>query len=159
MKTRLLVGILLLILATKVFGTTLNSPPNLSSRRCRCLPADRCWPSLNEWKELNSSVSGKLLNAAPPAYPCHDPNFQSQECSAVHHNWENGYRRADHPTAMQFTNWEVLANETWGCQLDTNASIPCKHGNIPVYVVNVTSAQDIQRAVLFAIKHNLRVAI
>lgn len=126
---------------------------------CRCLPSDECWPSVETWKQFNSSINGHLVNPLPPASPCHDPNFDAVKCKAAHANWGVSYWRISQPGALVQTTWEVLANETWGCQLNATSSTLCTQGNIPTYAANVSSVKEIQKAVRFAAKHNLRFVI
>ena len=37
---------------------------------CRCVPADPCWPSPQDWQSLNDSVSGRLSVPTSPVEPC-----------------------------------------------------------------------------------------
>lgn len=145
-----------------VFTTSLlyqSKGPSSDLRGCRCLPSDACWPSIDLWNQFNSSIDGLLVAVSPPAKPCHDPDYNEAECRNVHDNWNDGYWRAAQPGGMITPNFEVRANESWGCPLDADPSIACTQGNIPLYAANVSSAQDVQKAVMFAGKHNLRLVI
>ena len=61
--------------------------------------------------------------------------------------------------ALQQVNFEVNAalNET--CYVDSNRTIPCAQGNLPVYGVAVQSADDISKTIKFACSKNLRLVI
>jgi FAD/FMN-containing dehydrogenase len=48
-------------------------------------------------------------------------------------------------------------NET--CYVDSNRTIPCAQGNLPVYGVAVQSADDISKTIKFACSNNLRLVI
>ena len=52
-------------------------------KTCRCYPGDDCWPSVQDWASLNSTVSGRLVQIVPPGAPCHNPNFQNATCTAL----------------------------------------------------------------------------
>lgn len=60
---------------------------------------------------------------------------------------------------LQQVNWEVnnALNET--CYIDSNRTIPCGQGDVPVYGVAVESADDISKTIKFACSNNLRVII
>ncbi|GAB5592368.1 hypothetical protein Unana1_07268 [Umbelopsis nana] len=111
------------------------------------------------WRQFNASINGHLVIPRPAASPCHEPNYDEYECRQVKENWTNGYWRADQPGALQNPNWEILPNETWGCPLNISSASPCKQGNIPVYAVDARSAEDVQKAVMFASTHNLRLVV
>lgn len=49
--------------------------------------------------------------------------------------------------------------QNYSCVPFTDASRPCELGNYPSYVVNVTEAGDVQGALAFAQKHNVRIII
>ena len=61
--------------------------------------------------------------------------------------------------ALQQPNFEVNAalNET--CYVDSNRTIPCAQGNLPVYGVAVESADEVSTAIKFACSRNLRLVI
>lgn len=45
------------------------------------------------------------------------------------------------------------------CYTNTTLGVPCTQGSVPVIGVDARSASDIQAAVKFAVKHNLRLAV
>lgn len=54
---------------------------------CRYLPGDAEWPSVDEWNQLNTSVSGRLIAAVPEGHVCHDPTYDETACAALQSNW------------------------------------------------------------------------
>lgn len=58
----------------------LSQQPN-----CKCTsPLDgSCWPSHQQWDQLNSSVSGSLLSPLPPSYQCHVPYYDAEACAQI----------------------------------------------------------------------------
>jgi FAD/FMN-containing dehydrogenase len=60
---------------------------------------------------------------------------------------------------LQQPNWEVNTTLDQTCYIDTNRTIPCGQGNLPVYGVAVESAEDISATVIFGSTRNLRIII
>lgn len=58
---------------------------NASSRRC--LPGDVCWPTAQEWAQLNATVEGRLIATVPLGAPCHDPQYNEMQCAALRNDW------------------------------------------------------------------------
>ncbi|CAM0139136.1 unnamed protein product [Umbelopsis sp. WA50703] len=81
------------------------------------------------------------------------------KCAVVHQNWRNGVWHTNQPYGLFQTTFEVLDNETWSCQLNATQSSPCTLGNLPVYIVNASNTDHVQKAVRFAADHNLRLSI
>jgi hypothetical protein len=45
------------------------------------------------------------------------------------------------------------------CYLDATLGFPCEQGSVPAVGVDARSAQDVQAAITFASKHNLRLVV
>ena len=130
------------------------------SNDCRCIYGLQCWPSNSEFQTLASQVSQPLIHPVPPATPCY--NFALGNCSDVRDSWFNGIWRSDQPGAAEHSNWETytLSNGTiQSCYLNTTFGVPCQQGSVPVIGVDARTPKDIQEAVKFAAKHNLRLVI
>ncbi|KAK0242054.1 FAD-binding domain-containing protein [Armillaria nabsnona] len=67
---------------------------------CRTVPGGPSFPSGEEWNSLNSSVSGRLVEAVPSAQFC---NMHGGYTDA---EWTSASFRADIPGAMNQVNWE-----------------------------------------------------
>jgi len=133
---------------------------SVSAQNCRCTSGSRCWPSDSEFKALASKVSQPLIHPIPPATPCYDS--AAGNCTDVIANWHNSIWRSDQPGAAEFTNYETYTFENGtiqGCYLNTTLGVPCRQGNVPVIGVDARTPEDIQEAVRFAGKHNLRLVI
>ncbi|KAJ8487770.1 hypothetical protein ONZ51_g3951 [Trametes cubensis] len=78
-------------------------------------------------------------------------------------NWDNGTFRSGHPGAMEAPNFETFvssAGQLHACFLNTTLGAQrCEQGSVPVVGVEAHTANDIQVAVKFAAKHNLRLVI
>jgi hypothetical protein len=76
--------------------------------------------------------------------------------------WHAELWRANQLGAMDGTQWETFteANGTIeACYLNTTLGFPCQQGSVPVIGVDARSPKDIQAAIKFAAKYNLRLVI
>ncbi|KAG9095826.1 hypothetical protein FS749_009695 [Ceratobasidium sp. UAMH 11750] len=119
-----------------------------------CTASQKCWPSLDIWSTFNASINGRLVAPRPPAWPCHDPNYDEAACLDAKANWNNSFWRSDQVGAMQDPIWESL-----GCEIDTPRNKTCKQGFVPTYSVAAQEASDVSKAVAFAAKHRFRLVI
>jgi len=130
------------------------------SNNCRCTFGSQCWPSNSDFRTLASKVSQPLIYPTPPATPCY--NSASGNCTDVHAGWFNAIWRSDQSGAAEHTNWEAypFSNGTIeACYLNTTLGVPCQQGGVPVIGVDARIPKDIQEAVKFVGKHNLRLVI
>ena len=130
------------------------------SNNCRCTYGSQCWPSDSNFQTLASQVSQPLIHPSPPATPCYNP--ASGNCSDVRAGWFNGVWRSDQPGAAEHTNLETytfLNGTIQACYLNTTLGVPCQQGSVPIIGVDARTPKDIQEAVKFAVKHNLRLVI
>jgi len=133
---------------------------SISALNCRCTSASECWPSDSEFKALASKVSQPLIRPVPPATPCYDST--TGNCTEVIASWYNSVWRSDQPGAAEYSNYETYTfpNGTiQGCYFNTTFWISCEQGSVPVIGVDARTPEDIQEAVRFARKHNLRLVI
>ncbi|OAX85248.1 hypothetical protein ACJ72_00370 [Emergomyces africanus] len=126
---------------------------------CRCKPDDPCWPSSHQWKRLNESVQGNLVTVRPVGSVCHDPTYDPEACMKTKNITNNSNWRAEQPGAVQFPNWETWLAHNESCYVDSPRGAPCGQGRISVYSVLAESPSQIQEAVRFARRHDLRLAI
>jgi hypothetical protein len=63
---------------------------NVSAKACHCLPEDLdgCWPSVDKWNNLNSTVGGRLVKVVPIGAFCHDPTYDETACTTLKANWD-----------------------------------------------------------------------
>lgn len=74
-------GLCLLASALATVTATAASP------NCHCLPGDDCWPTVSQWRALNSSVAGRLIATVPIGAPCHEPGFDALACAQLQQHW------------------------------------------------------------------------
>ena len=133
-----------------------------SSSRCRCLSTDPCWPSPAAFSRLQAQVSQPLLAPTPPAAVCYPSTAPSGDCATVQQFWTNGTWHSDQPGSMQAPNWDnyIFKNGTISaCYLDASLGSPCEQGSVPIIGVDARVPEDIQAAVKFAARYNLRVVV
>lgn len=126
---------------------------------CRCTPDQPCWPTDDDWEALNSTIDGNLLALKPLAYPCHSSHFNAAECGYIQSNAHNSSYRALQPGATQYENWGSSPERDEQCYAASPQSVPCGQGRIPLFSAAVRTARDIQAAVKFAARHNVKLAI
>jgi len=156
---------LLLILSICVFASSSDAQRSRPNRRsCKCMPGDACYPTPRQWQELSSRLSYPLItNQRPLGAACYrgTGEFNSRQCSSATTSINDPIFRAGQSNAAQFMTFEALANGTsiQDCTFDGPMSGTCYQGRIPPMSVNVTNAADVQEAVRFASRHNLRLVV
>lgn len=125
-----------------------------SSPSCKASPGTSSWPSPSKWHALNSSLSGRLLQPAPPGAVCHpdQPTYDAALCPAVVTEWFTVDFFALDPIASAWPNWNNDSCLPW---LPT----PCSGAAFPVYAVNATCKEDVKKGVDFARENNVRVVV
>ncbi|KAK2873242.1 hypothetical protein FQN49_002498 [Arthroderma sp. PD_2] len=127
--------------------------------RCRCTPDQSCWPSANLWQTLNRTISGNLVAVKPVGSVCHDPTYTGGLCENVKSMQSNSAWRSSEPGAVQNINWETWPEKNESCYIDGPRQAPCGQGRVPLYSAVVHSPKDVQKAVRFASRYNLRLVI
>ncbi|KAJ3509924.1 hypothetical protein NLJ89_g4956 [Agrocybe chaxingu] len=145
-----------------VLTFSLFSIGEAAPKQCRCLYGQSCWPNQSAFAALSRQISQPLINPVPPASACYPASSPSGDCAAVLTNFQDGLWRADQPGAMQSPAFETytLPNGTIeGCYSNTTLGLPCLQGNVPPVGVDARTVGDVQAAVVFAKKNNLRLVI
>ncbi|KAG6330603.1 hypothetical protein ID866_8487 [Astraeus odoratus] len=148
------------LLALFIPKTLAGVSPNSSG--CLCTYGDPCWPTADQFAELELQVSQPLVYPIPTASLCYPIGNPSGNCSEVIINWTNGNWRSSFPGSMEAPNFEsfMFKNGTINaCYLNTTLGIPCEQGNVPAIGVDARSPEDIQAAVKFALQYNLKLVI
>ncbi|KAF6820887.1 FAD binding domain protein [Colletotrichum plurivorum] len=133
---------------------------------CKCLPSEPCWPSTDDWSSFNETLSGRLIKTIPPASVCYpsEPNYDEAVCGAVLANWTTSPFHSADPASVP-SPWSnsscnpIYPNGTSVAGDPDAGKKGCSLGALPPYVVNATDASDVQKALRFAKKRNLRVTI
>ncbi|KIK55607.1 hypothetical protein GYMLUDRAFT_47820 [Collybiopsis luxurians FD-317 M1] len=134
-----------------------------SDLRCRCLyPDPSCWPSDADFASLASQVSQPLIYPVPPESACYPASDPSGNCAEVIASTSDGNWRSNQSGSMQSPNFETFIFQNGSiraCFLNTSLGVPCQQGSVPPVGVDARMAEDIQAAVVFAKKWNLRVVV
>ncbi|KAL4955898.1 hypothetical protein BDW69DRAFT_159641 [Aspergillus filifer] len=125
-----------------------------STEDCHCLPGDSCWPSVDQWNELNSTVGGRLIATVPIGHPCHEPTYNATACAELQDNWN--YPQTHYVSSSSIMQ-QYFANRS--CDPFTDKETPCELGNYVSYAVNVSSSDDVVAAIQFAQDNNIRFVI
>ncbi|KAJ3515976.1 hypothetical protein NMY22_g14312 [Coprinellus aureogranulatus] len=134
---------------------------DVATSRCKCLYGQSCWPSQQSFDDLQSQLSQPLLRPSPAAFPCYsEPD--SDACQDVRKNYREGLWRGELPGVMQHTNFNayIFQNGTISrCPLDHTRGQTCDQGSVPPIGVDARIPEDIQAAVRFAKRYNLKLVI
>ncbi|KAJ8120016.1 hypothetical protein O1611_g10474 [Lasiodiplodia mahajangana] len=131
--------------------------PLTSIAGCTHLPGDEGWPSLDDWAELNRTLSGQLIVTVPQASVCHTTpyNLYSESaCQELAQEWSLADTFLPQPAGIMNPYYQ---NQS--CDPYTAISQPCQLGNYAAYSINVTGAGDVVSGIKFAKAHNIRLVI
>ncbi|KAJ6573868.1 hypothetical protein DFH09DRAFT_1151296 [Mycena vulgaris] len=131
---------------------------------CKCLAGSACFPNAAELSAFSTSLSHPLISGQrPPASVCYSDSldFDASACSVIEANDGNATFLATRINAVQYTNFQSVINSTTieECSYDVQPGATCFQGRVPPYAVNATTVADIQKTLLFASKHNLRLVV
>ncbi|KAF9236124.1 hypothetical protein BU15DRAFT_50483 [Melanogaster broomeanus] len=129
---------------------------------CLCTSDQSCWPSTSEFSQLQSQVSQPLVYPLPTAAACYPTRDASGNCTDVIQNAYDGNWRSSMPGSMEAPNFETFMfnNGTIdGCYINTTITGACGQGSVPVIGVDARSVADIQAAINFAVKYNLKLVV
>ncbi|KAJ7187726.1 FAD-binding domain-containing protein [Mycena pura] len=143
----------LLLLCTSL-GYSSEAQQDSRSRRCRNTPGSAGYPSAAAWDAFNSSISGHLVNVVPSAKFC--TSLPGGACTDA--QWTSALFRNTIPGAMDQVNWEQ-GYDLNPPSLCLRNGTTCGQGDVPIYSVEAETVADIQAAVKFANKHNLRLVV
>ncbi|KAI6039145.1 hypothetical protein EDC04DRAFT_3011338, partial [Pisolithus marmoratus] len=147
-------------LSLLVVGSFAGTPSNNTG--CLCAYGQPCWPTADQFAELEPRVSQPLIYPVPSASACYPATNPSGNCTQLVQSWTDGNWRSSMPGSMEAPNFEsfTFKNGTISaCYLNTSLGAPCEQGNVPVIGVDARSPQDIQAAINFALQYNLKLVV
>lgn len=121
---------------------------------CRCVPSEPCWPSIEQWKALNATISGQLIKTLPIAHACHDPTYDADMCELVKTKWSDPDWRTGIAESIFATSF---VNDT--CDPADPREEVCHVGGYPQYIINATSPSHVSAGLAFSKKHDVRVVV
>ena len=125
------------------------------SPTCKAYPGTPEWPLEEDWNQLNKTLDGALLKPSPAASACYNgTNYDSKQCTYLVQGARGSRFYINDPLTV-LTQWPQ--GET--CTVSAKPTGNCTQGGFPVYVVNVTTVQQVQAAVNFARNKNIRLVI
>lgn len=129
-----------------------------------CRPGQKCWPTWQQWQQLNETIGGHLYRTVPMGAPCYPSSTYANpdECSAVESAYNINILRVPYFGQTYWDNWEACG--TSGCSLlsenPSQTLYPtCSLGRLSTYYVNVRETSHITAAFAFAQVHNIRISI
>jgi hypothetical protein len=114
---------------------------------------------------LNATVSGRLLRPKPPASVCYpdEPNYDAEACKAIIKTWTSSAWHANDPISPSSPPsdacYPIYPNGTSTAGDPGAGERGCDASSYPVYVINATSAEDVQAGINFARKHSVRLNV
>ncbi|KAL0932766.1 isoamyl alcohol oxidase [Colletotrichum truncatum] len=159
MANLVLVGILSLVVRAVCISRPVQYSENGKKYECKCSPADDCWPKLNAWNKLNTTVGGNLVKHIPPAAVCYNefrgiPTYDAAKCAEATSKWTDERWQISQPASQL---WTWGSNNT--CELTQDPTRTCTLGNYPEYVIIAKTKQHVKAGVDFARSRNLRLVI
>jgi len=146
-----------------IFGVALAAS-SVSDPGYNCRPGQKCWPSRQEWQQLNETLDGHLYQTIPMGAPCYANStyYDAATCSAIENEYNNSISRGSFYGQTYWPNWEACG--TSGCSLlspdpDETLYSTCSLGRLASYYVDVTNNSHISAALQFAQAHNIRISI
>ena len=129
-----------------------------------CQPGQKCWPSWQEWQQLNQIIDGHLHKTIPMGAPCYGNSsyYDVAACDAVEGSYNDSISRGSYYGQTYWLNWEACG--TSGCSLfepDPAETLygTCSLGRLGRYYVDVRNASHISAALQFAQVHNIRISV
>ena len=150
---------LLVLVAAIAVGTTSYGKKS----RCRSIPGDVEWPSESDWAGLNQTVGGNLIATVPIGAVCHrsllgkpsnESQYDEEACAALRDDWFFATTHLPSPSSPM--SYQFTDNS---CNPFLDPDTPCTLGNHVAYTINATKVADIQAAVHFVRRHNVRLVI
>jgi hypothetical protein len=131
------------------------------------VPSNSSWPPASAWSALNSSVSGRLIQAIPPGAACYSnrPEYNESDCAVLLQDWTSSSFHASNPISIDYPIWAnnscnpIFPNGTSVTGDASAGARDCTIGDYPVYVVNVSDSADVVAAFEFAQKWHVRLNI
>ncbi|KAG8696539.1 hypothetical protein FRC08_007084 [Ceratobasidium sp. 394] len=100
-----------------------------------CTASQKCWPSSDVWSLFNACINGRLIAPHPPAWPCHDPNYDEAACLDAKAHWNSFSWRSNQVGATQDIIWD-----SFSCDINAPRNETCKQGLVPTYSVAAREA-------------------
>ncbi|KAI1451274.1 FAD-binding domain-containing protein [Annulohypoxylon moriforme] len=124
---------------------------------CREYPGSSNWPLDEEWSQLNQSLGGALIKGVPPGAVCYDgPLKDEAACTFLVRNSSMNRFYIDNPVTV-LSEWGE--GDTCHATLQPQDGDNCTQGAFPAFVINATTARQIQIGVNFARNRNLRLVV
>lgn len=129
-----------------------------------CQPGQKCWPTVQQWQQLNETVDGHLYQTIPLGAPCYKNStfYNYDTCATVQSTYNSSLDRVSRYGQTYWQNWEACG--TSACSLLSINPVEqlyntCSLGTLASYYVDVREASHISATLQFAKKHNIQISI
>ncbi len=131
--------------------------PGGGAPKCKAFPGDPSWPSQSVWNKFNSTLGGALIKTVPLAAPCYVnwPQYNAAVCADITARWGDPNLHVDDPSSAMFP----LYQGRTCLPTDDLTGSNCTLGGYAEYSVAVTKVSQIQLALNFARRSNLRLVV
>ncbi|KAJ7691179.1 hypothetical protein B0H17DRAFT_1133949 [Mycena rosella] len=159
-----LISLVLLVVVAFSSSRGAQETPPATRMSCCNVPGSPGYPTPAAWDAFNATISGRLVAVVPSAEFCR--TLLGGACtdllkasSSIHRpptrsaRWASGLFRSATPGAMN-QGYDLRPSS-----LCLRNATSCGKGDVPVYSVEAETVGDIQAAVKFATRNNLRVAV
>ena len=128
-------------------------------QNCRCGPEDSCWPSKQDWDNLNSTVGGHLVKTVPLGAVCrysfgNVSYYDATACAKLKASWNLVDPHLLSSSSMMQQLW-VNAS----CDPFDPPSTACLVDGYVLYTINVTQQSDVKAGLRFVQDHNIRLVV
>ncbi|KAE9363516.1 FAD-binding domain-containing protein [Stipitochalara longipes BDJ] len=132
-----------------------------SSPSCKAAPGTADWPSLSQWNAFNHSISGQLLQPAPPGAVCYpdQPTYDPALCFLVTNVTTGLFFNVDWYSTLPSASASPLWNNDSCLPFEPFNSSACSYEGYPIYVVNATGKDDVKKGIDFARENNVRLVV
>jgi hypothetical protein len=122
-----------------------------SSTTCKPVFDSPDWPAATLWSRLNDLVFGRLIAPELPRAVCHadQPQYNNESCALLATQWYNTSFHAENPVSVDYNDVTCLPDNEH----------PYSPAGYPRYVVQAINAHDVQQAVSFAAKTDVRLVV
>ncbi|KAJ4130250.1 hypothetical protein NW768_007233 [Fusarium equiseti] len=131
-----------------------------SSKRdssCKCIPGQKCWPSVSAWKAFDKQVNGHLIKTEPIAQSCYPgPAEDLDQCAYVNKMWSDQDFQSSDPIGRPYPYNITCAPVDYDAGQEPTT---CSLGSSPVYAVNATTRDQIKKTLKYAKSKNLRLVV
>ncbi|KOS19718.1 6-hydroxy-D-nicotine oxidase [Escovopsis weberi] len=152
-----------MLLPTSAMGLLLAALPLLAPAAAAagpptCQPGQDCWPTLDQWQAFNKTVSGRLRVSQPMGSACFpsSPNYDPAACDTIRAKFGDSDFRMSFDTTLQTIQYEACGTQNCYPGTAFPQGETCSLGRFSPLYVEVESAEDVSKTLLFSQQYGIR---